>query len=186
MAWKRNGTLAACLAAAAFFWPAPPARTSLESGEVTVTNFPEVQRVTGGVEISNLPPNTAFLRREGVVVPPFSRSDLFDAVQSEPVETAGFSRVVLSLQGEIRDSMPRPGVVGAVLIPDEEPVITALREARKVEFPLEVTAPLDSSAAVTFASEPVEAKVAFPRYRLYFYNTTGKGAGVNLYLYLSR
>lgn len=186
MAFKRGAALAAGMALAAFFWPSQVARSGSDYAEVTVRNFPEVQAVSGTVAVSNFPPAAAFVRREGVVVPPFSRSELYDAVQGEPISTEGFSRMVLSLQGEIRDALPRPGVVAAVLVPDEEPVLLALRDARKVEFPVEVAAPLESAGAVYFASEPVEARVAFPRYRVYFYNTTGKGAGVNLYVHLTR
>lgn len=183
---KPSAAFAAALALAAFFWPAHVARTESDSQEVTVRNFPTVQAVSGTVAVSNLTPVTAFVRREGVVVPPFSRSELYDAVQGDPIVTEGFTRMVLSLGGEIRDSSPRPGVVAAVLIPDEEPVLAALRDARKMEFAVEVAATLESAGTLYFASEPVEAKVAFPRYRVFFYNTTGRGAGVNLYVHLSR
>lgn len=186
MASKRSVVFAVAVALAAFFWPAEATRSDGCCDEVTVRNLPEVQAVKGTVAVSNLPPVTAFLRREGIVVPPFARSELFDAVQGEPLVTEGFTRMVLSLQGEIRDSLPRPGVVAAVLVPDEEPVLLALRDARKVEFPVEVSAPAGGPGGTYFASEPVEAKVAFPRYRVYFYNSTGKGAGVNLYVNLTR
>jgi hypothetical protein len=186
MASWRSAALAAAVALAAFFWPAQAPRSDSDYAEVTVRNFPAVQAVSGTVAVSNLPPATAFVRREGIVVPPFSRSELYDAVQAEALDAGGFSRMVLSLQGEIRDAQPRPGVVAAVLVPDEEPILMALRDARKVEFPVEVAAPLDTAGTLYFASEPVEASVAFPRYRIYFYNTTGKGAGVNLYVHLFR
>ncbi len=171
--------------AAGLLWPAGDPRPAADS-EVWVTNFPSLQQVGGTVSVDNLPRTGVQVKREEVVVPPLQRNDLDDSVQAPAVETAGFGHAVLCLQGEMKGADFRPGLVGAVLIPDEEPVLRALRETRRIEFPLEVAAQMQSGDGAYFNSDPVEFPLAFPRYRVYFYNTTGRGASVNLYLYLTQ
>jgi hypothetical protein len=182
---KKSGwmVLAAALVVG-LLWSAGSPRPSGDS-QVWVTNFPELQKVGGTVSVDNFPRFGVQVKREDVVVPPLQRNDLDDSVQAAAVDTGGFSKAVLCLQGEMKGGGFRPGFVGAVLVPDEEPVVRALREARRIEFPLETAARMESGDGAYFDSGPVEVALAFPRYRVYFYNTTGRGASVNLYLYLS-
>jgi hypothetical protein len=74
--------------------------------------------------------------------------------------------------------------VGAILVPEEEPIQKVLEERGQVQFPLEVkaTPPL---RALYFTSTPTRATVAFPRYRVLLYNATDKTVKVNLFAYLT-
>jgi hypothetical protein len=101
------------------------------------------------------------------------------------VDAGGFTSMILGLGGQFKSSLPRPGEVGAILLPDEDPVVRAFNEEGKFEFSLEVKALAASGLSPYFASDPEKFTVAFPRYRIYFYNTTDRTVGVNLYVYLT-
>jgi len=75
--------------------------------------------------------------------------------------------------------------VGVMLIPDEEPIVRALREDGRLQFPLEATAQVTPGESSFFASDPAARRVAFPRYRIYLYNSSNKSVEANLYLYLT-
>ncbi len=93
--------------------------------------------------------------------------------------------MVLSLQGTVKGTLGRAGQVGAMLVPDEEAVERAFREDGLVQLPLEVFAVLAHKEIDTFSAQQHLA-VGFPRYRVYFYNSTDKSVEVNLYLYLTQ
>lgn len=152
--------------------------------EVFVTNFPELQQVEGRVEVEGTIRHGTFTERQEVVSP-VGRHETGNLIFGGTVETDGFTSVVLSLQGEVKDTRFSAGTVGALLIPDEEPVLRALREAGRVQFPLEVEAPVVPEASSYFASEPTEKRVAFPRYRIFFYNTGDRSVDARLYIYLT-
>jgi len=77
------------------------------------------------------------------------------------------------------------GAVGALLLPDEEPVTRAFEEEGLTQFPIEIKASPVSGASLSFESAPERATLGFPRYRVLLYNTTDKTATVNLYAYLT-
>ena len=158
---------------------------SQEVRDVFVRNFPELQRVEGEVKVGGTIRHSAFDRKERIVVAPARRNETSNLVSAGVVETDGFTEVVLSLQGEVRDTIFVDGKVGAVLIPDEEPILDALRSADRFEFPLEVTADVRAGGASFFHSEPVYLRVAFPRYRVYLYNSVNKSVEANLYVYMT-
>lgn len=158
---------------------------SQEVREVFVRNFPELQKVEGEVAVKGTVRHGAFERRERIVVAPARRNETSNLVSAGVIETDGFTEIVLSLQGEVRDTVFVDGKVGAVLIPDEEPVLDALRSADRYEFPLEVTANISAGGSTYFHSEPLLHRVAFPRYRIYLYNSINKSVEANLYLYLT-
>jgi hypothetical protein len=152
--------------------------------QVLVANFPEVQRVSGEVRVPEPIRHSRFDLQGEVLVPPVGRDDSTQLITGEVLETDGFSRVVVSLFAEVKGRVLRPGQAGAILIPDEAPVLTAFREESLLAFPLEVAAPVTSASAYV-SSEPRELTVAFPRYRVYFYNTSDRTVGVHLYGYLT-
>ena len=166
-------------------WGLPKAQSEEDDGRVFVTNFPETQSVQGKVSVEAPFSHAMAMRFERVVVVPLARRDVADNQPVGVVETEGFTRVVISLQGEVTDKTFSPGAVGVLMVPDEEPVMRALRDGRKVEFPLESAASPVAGEGGFFAGEPKELPVAFPRYRVYLYNTMNRGAEVNLYLYLT-
>jgi hypothetical protein len=153
--------------------------------QVYVMNWPETQNVKGSVSIEGIPAHATLVRKEGVNVPPVRRADTAALVPAGSVNTDGFTQVVLSLNGEMKDSAFAPGTVGAVLVPAEDPVMRAFNYGRKIQFPLEVPVQITAGEGAYFSSEPVKLPVGFSSYNVFFYNTTGKGCEANLYLYLT-
>lgn len=176
----------AVLGAVLLLVQAPAPRTSAQDlDRVIVTNFPEVQRVTGSVQVREPVPHSELVRRLEVIVPSVDRAATTQLVEAELVEAAGFTHVVLSLRGEVQGNLTREGTAGAVLVPDEEPVIRALLEEGRFEFPLEVQATVSRTSRSSFASDQPRYALGFPRYRLFLYNTTDRSVEADLYLYLT-
>lgn len=182
-----SSVAAVALGALVIFLAAGPAHRA-DSGDipaVRVLNFPPTQQVQGTVTITGPISHAVLVKREGVIVPPIRRSEITNLVQAGTIETDGYSGAVLSLQGEVKSATFEAGTVGAMLIPEEEPIAMAMRDGRRIEFPLEVTAKLDASGSTYFNSDQIKLDVAFPRYRVYFYNSGSKGVEANLYVYLT-
>ncbi len=167
----------------------PGTKAQYDSGggtqDVSVTNFPDVQKVEGDVTVKGPLSHARLVRKESVIVPPSRRGDPTQMVQAGEVSTDGFTHVVLSLQGEVADAAYRGGTVGAVLVPDEDPVIRALNQAERIEFPLEVVAQLVPGTGGYFDSKPASEAVGFTRYRVYLYNSSSRGVQANLYIYMT-
>ena len=77
------------------------------------------------------------------------------------------------------------GNVGVLLVPDEEPVLRALRDGRRVEFALETSAQILKGSSPYFDGGPVTLPLAFPRYRVFLYNTMSRGVEANVYMYMT-
>lgn len=153
--------------------------------DVNVKNFPEKQEVKGSVSIDGTIRHASFFKKEGVVVPTSRRNELAELISAGTVETDGFTSITVSLQGEIKSGSFVPGTVGVLLIPDEELIVRSLREAKRVQFPIESMAKLKTGDPTFFESEQAQQRIAFPRYRVYLYNTLNRSVEANVYLYLS-
>ncbi len=151
---------------------------------VTVTNFPKVQEVQGAISVQNIPRHGELVKRESVIVPPVRRSETNALIQGGTVETEGFTEAILSLQGEFKDSLFGAGTIGALLVPDEDPIVRAMLDGKRIQFPLEVAAQVVAGDSPFFNSAQARVPLGFGRYRVFFYNTGNKGAEVNLYVYL--
>jgi len=156
-----------------------------ETIDVRVNNFPESQQVKGAVSIDGTTSHARSYKKEGVVVPPARRSEPSELVFAGVVDTDGFTAVTINLQGEVKSGSFTPGSIGVLLIPDEEPVLRALREAKRIQFPIESAARLNSGDSSFFSADQVQQRLAFPRYKIYFYNTLNRTAEANVYFYLS-
>ena len=99
------------------------------------------------------------------------------------MDTAGWRHAVLSLTGELR-GRGGAGEVGALLIPDVATARDAFEDGRLL-FPLEVVAQADAGARWLESEQP-EVAIAFPRYRVYLYNTTQRSAAVRVFVYLTQ
>lgn len=175
---------AAAVGLAVLALAAPGVGASAGSAEpVAVTNFPKVQQVSGQVTIDGPVTATRFLRRPALVSPA-ALADTAQLTEAAALDTAGFSQITLSLGGALRGSAPG-GAVGAVLIPDLPEVAAALTEAGLLQFPLRVEAVLEPAAGGRFSSDSVTLPVAFPRYRVLFYNSTPAAADTTLYVNLA-
>lgn len=151
-------------------------------GEVHVNNFPELQQIKGSVSIEG---TTKFIARENVVVPTSQRAELTEMVYAGTIETDGFTSLLISLQGEMRSDVFSSGTIGVLLIPDEKPILRILRDAKRIQFPIECKVHAKSGDQIYFESAQVQQRIAFSRYKMYLYNTVSKSVEANVYLYLS-
>ena len=180
-------TAIVALAAAALVLVLAPTGVAIsqEISRVFVTNFPDTQRISGEVGIKGPVRLATQAALKEITVAPVSPKETTRLIAGGTLVTDGFSNMVLSLTGQIKGEVFRPGIVGAILIPDEEPVTRAFDEKGQLQFSLEVNAAGVSGAAPYFASNQSRFNVAFPRYKVWFYNTSDKTVTVNLYAYLT-
>jgi hypothetical protein len=150
---------------------------------VVVTNFPEVQAVKGRVAISDPIPQTRFETRKAQVLtaPPADTNHWTDAGS---IDCAGFTFVTLSLGGSLKGT-GQAGTVGVVLLPDVPDVLESLRTYGVPQFPLSVEAAVPALPSGLFSSEPKTFRLAFPRYRVFLYNSSPKSAEATVYALLS-
>jgi hypothetical protein len=99
------------------------------------------------------------------------------------VDTSGYTRLMLSLAGEVLGSGLK-GTVGAALVPGEAFVQKAM-EKRIVPFSLRAEASEIDESGI-FATEPFSLPVSFPSYWVYMYNTGERPVKANLYVYLTQ
>ncbi len=183
---RRIAVLAAATLGFALLLVQGAPRTAADSpSEVVVANFPEVQRVAGSVSVAGPVPHSSLVRKLGVVVPPVERSATTGLVEAGTVDAAGFTHAVLGLRGEVQGNLLREGVVGAVLVPDEEPVVKSLLEQGRYEFPVEVRAKVLKDARGYFSSDQPRQVLGFPRYRVFLYNSSDRAVNADLYVYLT-
>jgi hypothetical protein len=153
--------------------------------DVHVNNFPDTQQIKGAVSIEGTMSHSKYIKKEGIVVPTSRRSELSELIPAGIIETDGFTFISLSMQGEIKSASFTSGTIGVLLIPDEEPIVRALREAKRIQFPIESVSRVSSGDPSFFSADQSQQRVVFPRYRIYLYNTTNRSLEANVYLYLS-
>jgi hypothetical protein len=165
----------------------PPERAGAQRGEdvdeVQVVNFPEVQKVEGRVTVPLPVPAAAFVELPETLAVPAARDDTAQLVAAGRIDAAGWRHAVLSLAGEAR-GRGAGGEVGALLVPDVGFVADAFLDNR-VLFPLEVEAAVGAGARWV-ESAPAEVALAFPRYRVYLYNTSERSVAARLYVHLTQ
>jgi hypothetical protein len=150
---------------------------------VRVTNFPEVQQISGRVVVAEPIPATRFLTLKALVSPS-ALADVNHLTDAGTLETSGFTHVTVSLAGSLQGS-GQPGAVGVVLVPELPEVLTALKNQGVLQFALRTEAPVSPAQGGLYSSEPTTHRVGFPRYRVFLYNTTPKSAEAVVYAYLS-
>lgn len=147
--------------------------------QVEVVNFPEVQPVA----VRGTPSQARLAGFEDQLLSPNGSRDPGSWLHAGALTTDGFGWVVLSLGGDVQGALTQPGAVVAVLVPDQPPVLRALKEDRVVLFPLRASATL-SPGREYFTSQQDRVPIAFPRYQVYLYNTSARTVEANLYAYL--
>ena len=150
---------------------------------VTVTNFPEVQRVRGVVEVAAPIPQTR-LEQLGGLVGPGTRTDPASYVDAGALTAEGFAAVTLGLAGEVQGRLLAPATIGALLVPDVPEILATFREHGIAQFALEVQAQASATGPGIFQSEQVHLRLGFPRYRVLLYNGSPRTAAVTVYAYL--
>lgn len=165
---------------------APSGGVSSQSpAEVVVLNLPEVQRVEGKVMLSQPVRLAELAAFRDITVPPVRRSQTTRLVDAGILETDGFPTLVLSLHGTVKGSVQKPGDIGAILLPEEETIVEAFDTLGTMHFALETRAADVNSETPYFASVQPRYTIAFPRYRIFLYNTTDKTVSVNVFAYLT-
>lgn len=159
------------------------AASTLAQEPVFVTNFPQLQEITGEVELASPIPHSELVTFDAVEVTTVGRDEATGLISGGLLEADGFTSVVLSLAGEVKGSVPRPAILGVILIPDESFVAAALREGSYL-FPLEVEADISANSPPYVDAKPIRQQLAFPRYRVYFYNTGSRTVRAQLYAML--
>jgi hypothetical protein len=175
--------LAAVLGGMVFTPPGTAASQELQ--DVRILNFPELQRVEWTVTEEEPIPAAVLTSFPGVTVSPVRPEDTTRLIHAGVLEADGFGRVVISLVAQARGKSLRAGMVGAILVPDEEPIVLAFLEQGTALVSLRVEAPAESGPPTFFASQAVPQLLGFPRYQVYLYNTTDTAIDVSLYAYLS-
>jgi len=181
----RTAALLLCAALLlAFLFPEGRA-LSAEMQRVLVTNFPDLQKISGTVSVEGPIRHAMQQRFAEVVVSPVKPTETQRLAPGGTLITDGFTSVVLGLSGQFKTATSRPGTIGAILIPDEEPILRAFEEEGKFELSLEIKAISASGSSTYFASGSEKSTLGFPRYRVFFYNTTDRPVGVYLHAYLT-
>ena len=152
--------------------------------QVTVSNFPTTYEVHGTVSVIGTINHSQYIKREGIVVTTSHRNELAELIPAGTLDATGFTSVTLSLQGEVKSSATADGTVGLLLLPDEEPVLRALREARRVEFPVETSCQLTRGTSAFFDSASITQPIGFARYKIFLYNTAPHAVEANIYVLL--
>ena len=137
-------------------------------------------------QVESIDGSSAFLGVRGVVVAPVDRSQPATLVDGGTLDTDGYSRVSLNFAGRASAEPGfRGGAVGAILVPDVEPFITAFRTMGILPSAIEISASADRASG-TFMAKQVSFDVGFPRYRVLFFNSTTQSATVHFFAYRHR
>ncbi len=177
----RHRSLFCALLAAALI--AAPSAAEIE--EVRVVNLPEIQSIRGTVAMDTPPPSTHLTQISESVVAPADPADTVNLLPAGTLEAGGFRSTVLSLAGQIKSNYPGTGTVGAILVPDTAFFTRAFEEDGEILLSLRVEATVDPENGTYFAVSQPSNHLSFPRYKVYFFNTTERPASVDLYAYLA-
>ena len=154
--------------------------------QVVITNWPTTQTVEGEMVVTAPVPLAAQVSFLEIIVPPVPRKETTRLIDAGTLVTSGFPSIVLSLHGEVRGRAQKPGVVGVILLPDEESIQDAFDDQGAIHFGLETQATGINARTPYFASDQPRYSLAFSRYRILLYNTTDKTVSANLYAYLTQ
>jgi hypothetical protein len=158
------------------------ASATLAQEEVLVINLPTIQPVQGEVTVTEPIPQTELQSLGEKVVPPLQRSETTALVPGGLIDAEGFRTAVVSIAGFVQGQSLAEGTVGAILLPDEDSILRVFREEAQIQLELEVTAGSTPSDAYFSSSEALT--LGFPRYRIFYYNTTDRAVSVRLFAYL--
>jgi hypothetical protein len=169
-------TLLACLPAPVLIAEGPE--------DVRVVNFPEVQAIRGFVEMKEPATNSRLVSMSESVVSPIDPANTASLSLVGTLDASGFRTVVLSLAGEIKSNYPTTGSVGALLVPDTPFVGKAFEESGETLLSLRLEAAISQGESFFAVTRP-RVDLAFPRYRVYFFNTSEQPSTAVLYAFLA-
>ena len=150
---------------------------------VTVTNFPDVQTVDGTLKVDGPIVQTTLRELTADVVAPVGAQETTALVLAGRLDTSGFATATLSLTGEVKAHFFAAGEIGALLVPDVPPVTAAFEDGAAL-LSLTVTASADPGSNGYFAATQPSVPLAFPAYRVFFFNSTDTAVQASLFAYL--
>jgi hypothetical protein len=139
--------------------------------------------VDGGVHIAEPIPSNEMVRMDPITVTTVKRHQTNQLVSGGVIESGPFTAVRISLGGYVEGTPPEPATIGAVLVPDEDFVLEALKEGVYL-FPIEVTMSIPQESLPYVGAQSQTEQLSFPRYRVYFYNTSQRTVKTQLYAML--
>jgi hypothetical protein len=113
--------------------------------QVEVVNFPENQDVT----VRGTPSQARLAGFEDQLISPNGSRDPTTWRQIGTLATDGFGWVVLSLGGNVQGPVTEPGAVIAVLVPEQAPILRALKDDQIVLFPSRPPPPCPRAASTS-------------------------------------
>ena len=149
--------------------------------DVSVVNFPPVQKVEGPVQVTNrLRLETDYVRTKATVLP--ARPDqVREVTDGGRLRTEGFGRVRISLAGVATARVVSPGTVGVVLLPDDPDIVEQWQESGIAQLAQRIEARGVPNDRGLFEAAPVDILPAFNAYRMYFYNTLPSGVELRVH-----
>jgi hypothetical protein len=157
--------------------------SSAQDGPITISNFPDVQDVSGQIEVTEPIPSNEMVRFTDTTVTTVKRHQTNRLIEAGILETGPFTAISLSLGGFVEGAQSEPATIGAVLVPDEDFVLEALKEGVYL-FPIEVTMNIPQESLPYVGTQSETHRLTFPRYRVYFYNTSQRTVKTQLYALL--
>lgn len=155
-----------------------------ELNRTFVVNLKDPHPIEGTVAVGTPIPHSETQSFFEVVVAPAPRDEPPLWTEAGILETDGFTQLVLSLHGQFRGNPSGVGDVGLVLIPEDENVLRALGEG-EVHLALDAVAEGIPDGRQYFSGSRAGLAIAFPRYRVFLFNTTDRSAAVNIFAYLT-
>jgi len=157
--------------------------SSAQEGSITISNFPDIQTVDGEVEIAEPIPANEMKRFTDITVTTVKRHETNRLIDGGVLEAGPFTAISLSLGGFVEGTPSEPATIGAVLVPDEDFVLEALKEGVYL-FPIELTMNIPQESLPYVGAQSETHQLTFPRYRVYFYNTSPRTVKTQLYAFL--
>jgi len=152
---------------------------------VRVVNLPDVQKVEGTVTVEGRLDVARSVAFEKVALPPAPPDNPGRMVDLGLLDAAGFRSVVVSLAGEFPLGPTEGQTVGVLLVPDEDYFVRALKERGRPTLSLRIEAPLTQAVRPDFTSGSLRFDLAFPRYRIFLFNTGKVTVEANVFFYLT-
>lgn len=156
-----------------------------EADPVRVVNFPEVQSVAGTVEMTTPATNTELRSISESVVAPIAPDDTANLVLAGTLDAHGFRSAIFSLAGQVKSNYPAGGAVGALLVPNTPFFQRAFEEDGEALLALRLEGVIVAGQSGAFATSMPRRDLAFPSYRVYFFNTSDQPSSAILYAYLA-
>jgi hypothetical protein len=155
-----------------------------ELNRAFVVNLKDPHPIEGTVSVEVPIPHSVTRSLTEIVAAPADRDEPALWTEAGILDTEGFTSVVLSFHGQFRGNPSGIGAIGLVLVPEEEDVLRSLGEG-EVHLSLDASVEPVPDGRIYFSGSRAGLSIAFPRYRVFLYNTTDRSAAVNIFAYLT-